>query len=205
VVAYNTGKGPLVDGVEYMTYLGQDEYQGGYQSGLRLAAEGGARGVCINREVGHTGLDARCDGFTAALQEKGIAAQVLAITSDPAESQTVIEDFYAANPDTDIFLTLSPSSAQVFYAFMDSAGLGPGDLKHGTFDLSEEIIARIEAGTTMFGVDQQPFLQGYGAVQALMLKVRYGITPVLPVTPTGPSFVDASNLDIHERLAGRYR
>jgi hypothetical protein len=38
-----------------------------------------------------------------------------------------------------------------------------------------------------------------------MLKVRYGITPVLPVTPTGPSFVDAGNLAIHEQLAGKYR
>jgi simple sugar transport system substrate-binding protein len=88
---------------------------------------------------------------------------------------------------------------------MDAAGLKPGDVKHGTFDLSPEIIARIKDGTTMFGIDQQPFLQGYGAVQTLMLKIRYGISPALPVTPTGPGFVDAGNVTIVEELAGEYR
>jgi simple sugar transport system substrate-binding protein len=88
---------------------------------------------------------------------------------------------------------------------MDAAGLSAGDVVHGTFDLSPEIIAKIKDGTTMFGIDQQPFLQGYGAVQALMLKVRYGVSPALPVTPTGPGFVDASNVDVVERLAGEYR
>jgi simple sugar transport system substrate-binding protein len=102
-------------------------------------------------------------------------------------------------------MTLGPNGANPFYAFMEAAGLGAGDIKHGTFDLGEEIIARIKDGTTMFGIDQQPFLQGYGAVQALMLTVRYGITPALPMTPTGPGFVDASNVAIVEELAGQYR
>ena len=205
VVAYNAGAGPIEDGIAYMTYLGQDEYAGGYLGGLKLAAEGGTKGVCINHQVGHAGLDKRCKGFIDAMSEKGIPAEVLAITNDPAESQTIIDDYYTANPDTDIFLTLGPNGANPFYAFMEAAGLGPGDIKHGTFDLSPEIIARIKDGTTLFGIDQQPFLQGYGAVQALMLKVRYGISPALPVTPTGPGFVDASNVGIVEALAGVYR
>jgi simple sugar transport system substrate-binding protein len=205
VVAYNTGAGPLTDGVDYMTYLGQDEYQGGYRGGMRLAAAGGTRGVCINHQVGHLGLDARCDGFLAALGEQGIPARVLAITSDSAESQSLLDGYYAANPDTDIFLTLGPGGASTFYAFIDAAGLDRDALRHGTFDISGDIIARIKDGTTLFGMDQQPFLQGYGAVQALMLKVRYGVTPVLPVSPTGPGFVDASNVAIVEELAGEYR
>jgi len=59
VLAYNAGKGPLEDGIPYLTYLGMDEYQGGFQSGTRLAAAGASRGVCINHQVGHAGLDAR--------------------------------------------------------------------------------------------------------------------------------------------------
>ena len=205
VVAYNAGSGPIKDGIDYMTYLGQDEYAGGYLGGLKLAAGGGTKGVCINHQVGHAGLDARCNGFVTAMKENGIKAEVLAITNDPAESQTIIDDYYTANPTTDIFMTLGPNGANPFYAFMDAAGLGAGDVVHGTFDLSEEIIARIKDGTTMFGIDQQPFLQGYGAVQALMLKVRFGISPALPVTPTGPGFVDLSNIAIVEELAGEYR
>jgi simple sugar transport system substrate-binding protein len=205
VVAYNAGQGPLEDNIAYMTYLGQDEYQGGYLGGMRLAADGGTAGVCINQVVGHTGLDRRCKGFVDALTEKGIAAEVLAISDDPAASQTVISDYYTANPDTDIFLTLGPNGATPFYAFMDAQGLAAGDIKHGTFDLGPQIIAKIKDGTTMFGIDQQPFLQGYGAMRTLALRLRYGISPALPVTATGPGFVDLTNVDLVESLAGTYR
>jgi len=205
VLAYNAGSGPIKDGIPYLTYLGQDEYQGGYQGGLRLAAEGGTKGVCINQQVGHTGLDARCQGFVDALDEKGIPAEVLAVGDDLAESQTIIDDYFTANPDVDIALTLGPNGATPFYAFLDAAGLGPDDVTHGTFDLNPEIVAAIENGTSMFGIDQQPFLQGYGAVMMLMLLNRQNIVPALPVTATGPGFVDKSNVAIVKALAGEYR
>jgi simple sugar transport system substrate-binding protein len=205
VVAYNAGSGPIVDGIDYMTYLGSDEYQGGYQGGLRLAADGGTRGVCVNHQVGHTGLDARCQGFEDALTENGIPVEVLATTDDPASSQTIIDDYYTANPDVDIFLTMGPNSAVPFYAFMEASGMGAGDVKHGTFDISPDIIQNIKGGVTMFAIDQQPFLQGYGTVMALMLKTRQGIKPALPVTPTGPGFVDASNVEVVAELVGQYR
>ncbi len=205
VIAYNAGAGPIEDDIPYYTYLGQDEYQGGYLGGLRLAADGGTAGVCINQQVGHAGLDKRCQGFVDALTEKGIAAEVLAIGDDPAESTTIIGDYYAANPDTDIFMTLGPNGASPFYAFVENEGLSAADFKHGTFDLSPEINANIASGVTMFGIDQQPFLQGYGGVQTLQLLVRQGIVPALPVTPTGPGFVTQDNLATVEALAGEYR
>ena len=195
VVAYNSGAGPSADELDYMTYLGTDEAQGGYLSAIRLADAGGTKGVCINHQMGHAGLDARCEGFVSALEIYDLPAEMLSVGADPAEAQRTIADYYAANPDTDFFLTLGPSGAGPLYAFMDEQGLAPGTVKHGTFDLSEEITARIKDGTTLFAVDQQPFLQGYGALQTLMLRARYGIEPVLDVTPTGPSFVDANSID----------
>jgi hypothetical protein len=42
-------------------------------------------------------------------------------------------------------------------------------------------------------------------VLTLTLLDRYGITPALPVTATGPGFVDLSNITIVEALAGTYR
>jgi hypothetical protein len=38
-----------------------------------------------------------------------------------------------------------------------------------------------------------------------MLLKRYGISPAMPVTPTGPGFVDATNVAVVESLAGEYR
>lgn len=206
VVAYDSGAGPIKDNIAYLTFLGADEYQGGFQSGTRLAAQPGAEvGVCINHQVGHTGLDARCQGFVDSMTEKGLTAEVLAITNDPAESQTIISDFFTANPQVNVALTLGPNGATPFYAFLEASGFGPGDIAHGTFDLSAEIVAAIEDGRTLFAVDQQPFLQGYGAVMLLNLLLRQGVTPALPVTATGPGFVDQSNIDIVKALAGQYR
>jgi len=205
VIAYNAGSGPVKDNIPYLTYLGQDEYQGGYLGGLRLAAAGGKKGVCINHQVGHVGLDARCRGFLDALAEKGLKGEVLSIGNDPAEAQTIISDYNTANPDTDTFLTLGPNGANPFYAFVEAAGLKPGKFVHGTFDLSPEIEANIKNGTTLFGIDQQPFLPGYGAVMMLTLLNRQNIVPALPVTPTGPGFVDKSNIAIVKALAGEYR
>jgi len=190
VIAYNAGKGPLEDGIPYLTYLGMDEYQGGYQSGGRLIAAGGTRGVCINHQVGHAGLDARCNGFSDAFSDKSLPVDVLGVKGeDAAQAQTTISDFYAANPDVNAFLTLGPSGANPFYAFVEADA--PDGFYHGTFDLSPEIEAKITDGTTLFAVDQQPFLQGYGAVMYLMLDNKYGIKPALPVTATGPGFIDA--------------
>ena len=204
VLAYNAGKGPLEDGIPYMTYLGMDEYQGGYLSGLRMAAAGASSGVCINHQVGHAGLDARCRGFVDAFTEKGLTAEVLAIKGeDAAQSQTTISDFDAANPDLNAFLTLGPSGANPFYAFLEAEQ--PEGVLHGTFDLSPEIEAKIKDDTTMFAVDQQPYLQGYGAVALLVLYNRFNITPAMAITATGPGFVDQSNITIVEKLAGTYR
>jgi simple sugar transport system substrate-binding protein len=189
VIAYNAGKGPLEDGIPYLTYLGMDEYQGGLQSGQRLIAAGGKRGVCINHQVGHAGLDARCKGFSDAFAAQNLPVDVLGVKGeDAAQAQTTISDFYAANPDVNAFLTLGPSGANPFYAFLEADQ--PQGILHGTFDLSPEIEAKIQDGTTLFAVDQQPFLQGYGAVMYLMLDKKYGIRPALPVTATGPGFID---------------
>ncbi len=205
VVAYNAGSGPDVDNIGYMTYLGQDEYQGGYQGGKRLAEGGGTGGVCINHQVGGTNQDKRCAGFLDAMEEAGIPAEVLGISDDPASSQTTISDYFAANPDTDIAMTLGPNGAIPFYGFLEESGLDAGAIKHGTFDLGAEIVAAIKDGRTMFAIDQQPYLQGYGAVQALVLNLRQGITPALPVSATGPGFVDAKTVDLVSSLSGTYR
>jgi simple sugar transport system substrate-binding protein len=205
VIAYNAGAGPIADGIPYLTYLGQDEYQGGYLGGLRMMDAGGEVGVCINHQVGHVGLDARCRGFTDAFEERGFTAAVLAISSDPAASQTTIDDYYTANPNVNAFMTLGPTGANPFYAFMDAAGLSAGDVVHGTFDVTPEVVANLENGTTLFAIDQQPFLQGYGAVMALALYNRQNISPALPVTPTGPGFVDINNVQLVKELAGTYR
>jgi simple sugar transport system substrate-binding protein len=208
VVAFNSGAGPEADGIPYLTLFAQDEYLAGYQAAKRLATaagDGTHAAVCINHGVGAYWGDTRCAGYKAAMDELGIPSEVLGIGDDPAEATTVIGDYYVANPESDIFVTLGPTGANPFYAFVENQGLTAADVTHGTFDLSPEINENIKSGLTQFGIDQQPFLQGYNAIQTIVLLLRYGVTPTMPITPTGPGFVTIANIDTVGALAGTYR
>jgi simple sugar transport system substrate-binding protein len=206
VVTYDTGLGPEQDGIPYMTFWGSEDYVQGYYGGLRMVSEGVTRGVCINHQVGHSGLDARCKGFTDALTEKGIPAEVLGVKGeDAAQVQTTISDYYTANSDVDGYLTLGPSGSEPFYAFVEATGLEPGSFIHASFDISASGVKAIKEGITSFVMDAQPYLIGYGTVESLVLKIRYNITPATGISATGPGFVDKSNVEIVEKLAGTYR
>ena len=194
LMAYNAGSGPVVDNLPYFSYLGQDEYQSGYLSGLRLAAAGGRAGVCINQAVGSINLDSRCRGFADAFNELGHTVQVLPVAIGEEEAIGQMRDYFDEHPEVDTVLTLGPASAHPYYAYLETAQRAPGDFVHGTFDLNEEIAAAIMAGRTLFGVDQQPYLQGYGVVYWLNLIHRLGIRPVVPTMATGPGFIDADSL-----------
>ena len=210
-----TGK-PSTDRIDYLTFLGQDEYQGGYQAGQRLAEAAGSgnhKGVCITPITGSSSLDARCRGFIDALSEASIPiaddqparAGVLNVGFSPTEAEKTITDFYTANPDVDIFLTLGPSGASTFYSFVEAEGLDDDDFVHGTFDFSSEIADNIRSGRTLFGIDQQPFLQGYGGLTWLYLISLYRVVPPDPVTATGPGFITLDNIDAIPADAAGYR
>ncbi|HVN53694.1 MAG TPA: substrate-binding domain-containing protein, partial [Anaerolineaceae bacterium] len=154
----------------------------------------------------HSGLDARCKGFLDAYKEANLPAEVLGVKGeDAAQAQTTISDYYTAHPDVDSFLTLGPAGSDPFYAFVDASGLQPGKFYHATFDISPAGVKAIKNGTTLFIIDAQPFLIGYGTVMSLALYLRQNITPALGISATGPGFVDKSNVDIVEALAGTYR
>lgn len=206
VIAYNSADWrDASERIPYRTYIGQDEYAGGYQGAQRMIAAGATKGVCVNQAVGAVNLDTRCKGVTQAFEDAGFSAEVLGIGNDAAEATTTISDYYAANPDVDAFMTLGPNGAIPFYSFMEAEGLATGDVIHGTFDLGPEIVAHIKDGSTLFGIDQQPYIQGYLAVQWLTWMVRYNLGVPGDIISTGPGFVDSSNVAAVESLAGTYR
>jgi simple sugar transport system substrate-binding protein len=124
---------------------------------------------------------------------------------DAAQVQTTISDYYTAHPDVNAFLTLGPSGSEPFYAFVEAAGLKTGSFVHASFDISASGVKAIKSGVTLFVMDAQPYLIGYGTVRDLVMYLRYNISPATGITATGPGFVDKSNVEIVEKLAGTYR
>ena len=70
------------------------------------------------------------------------------------------------------------------------------DAKVYTFDTSNEVLGAIKAGTIQWAVDQQPYVQGYQAVDSLWLYLTNGnVIGGGQPTLTGPAFIDKSNID----------
>ena len=85
---------------------------------------------------------------------------------------------------------------------VQSAGNAGSKAKIVTFDTNAALVDAIKGGQVQWAVDQQPYLQGYLAIDSLWLYVNNknligGGEPTL----TGPSFIDKSNIDAVAELA----
>jgi simple sugar transport system substrate-binding protein len=76
--------------------------------------------------------------------------------------------------------------------------------KIGTFDTNKELVAAVKDGKVAWAIDQQPYLQGYLAVDSLWLYKTNGnvIGGGNPVA-TGPAFIDSSNIAQVEQFAAK--
>ena len=105
------------------------------------------------------------------------------------------------DPSIDHIIALDASIALTAVQSKNTAG---SKAVIDTFDTNAEIVNAIKAGDVGWAVDQQPFLQGYLAIDSLWLFINNrnligGGTPVL----TGPAFIDKSNIDSIAEYAAR--
>ena len=112
---------------------------------------------------------------------------------DLASSQSTIQAKLSQDPSIDWVVGLV---APVALRAVDAVKDANSQAQIATFDTNAELVTAIKDGTIQFAVDQQPYVQGYLAVDSLWMNKRNGSTigggqPVY----TGPSFVDKSNVD----------
>ncbi len=200
VVAINVAD-PRPEGerIPYMFYIGMDEYLGGVRAAQRmLAVRTPKRAVCAIHEVGHVGLEARCQGFLDEMSKKNVPVEKLDIGTDPTKAVEALKAYFTRNPDTDALLTLGPLGTDPAVKFLKENNL-VGKVLHGTFDLHPGTLSAIKEGVTLFAIDQQQYLQGYMAIAWLYLYKKYGLRPANDVL-TGPGFVDKDNIGLVEEL-----
>ena len=76
--------------------------------------------------------------------------------------------------------------------------------KVATFDMNPQLVKAVQDGSVEWAVDQQPYLQGYLAVDSLWLyKVNGNVIGGGKTTATGPYFVDKTNIDAVLKFASR--
>jgi simple sugar transport system substrate-binding protein len=190
VVAFNQGFDDYKKAGAKM-YFGSDELLAGQTVGQRLTQEnGGGKTLCIIQAQGSVALETRCQGVkqgfpnTENLQVNG---------ADLPSVQQTIQSKLAQDPGITNIVTLGAPIALAALQAQESAN---NTAKIATFDLNQEAAQAIKDGKILFSVDQQPYVQGYMAVESLWLNITNGndIGGGKPVL-TGPSFVDSTNID----------
>ena len=203
VITINSGTQEQSEELGALMHVGQPEYTAGNEAGKRAKKEAGVTSfLCVNHYITNPASVDRCQGFADAIGAD-VGASMIDSGQDPAEIKNKVLAFLSANPDTGAVLTLGPTSAHPTLAALEEAGLS-GELYFGTFDLSGEIAEAIKAGTIAFGIDQQPYLQGYMPVVILTNYARYGVLPSGHMN-SGPGFVTKDNIALVEEYAGVYR
>jgi len=197
VVTLNSGSGDF-EKLGAITHVGQDEKIAGNGAGKQFKAAGAKNLLCVIHETGNSALEDRCGG---AKETFGGTVTNLYVkgNSDPTTTVNQVSAKLTADKTIDAVLSLDPDIALNVLAAKTSSG---STAKIGTFDLSANVVAAIKAGTVMFAVDQQQYLQGYLAVSFLVLNIKNANTVGggLPVM-TGPGFVTKANAATVEALA----
>jgi simple sugar transport system substrate-binding protein len=170
-------------------YFGSDEDPAGTTAGKRITAEGGKKVLCVIQVQGLVALETRCEGVKKGAPD---TENIDVNGTDIAPAMATITAKLQQDPSIDYVVTLG---APIALAALDSLKQANSKAKIVTFDLNADTAKDIADGKIEFSIDQQPYLQGYEAVDSLWLyltnrNVLGGGLPVL----TGPSFVDKSNI-----------
>jgi len=167
-------------------YLGQDEYAAGVQVGERFKAAGATHIMCINMEVGNTDLDNRCRGVADG---SGVKETVVPVTiADPVDAKSRISGALMQDQTIDAIIALGPTSAVPMLDAVEEID-AKGRLKAmATFDMTPDILRKVEDGTLLFATDAQQFLMGYLPVALFNSYKLYGVMPTTD-WPTGPGFI----------------
>ncbi|MDT0342934.1 substrate-binding domain-containing protein [Streptomyces litchfieldiae] len=191
VVGINSGMDAWQD-MDLLSFFGQDETVAGEAFGERLNELGARHNICVIHEQGNVGHEARCAGVAATFEGE---TEILYVEgADMPSVRSTIEAKLRQDDSIDYVVALGAPFA---LTAVDSVADAGSDAAIATFDLNTEIVPAIEEGQVQFAVDQQPYLQGYLAIDALWLYHNNGnfsgggAEPVL----TGPAFVDQENID----------
>ncbi|KJY46221.1 sugar ABC transporter substrate-binding protein, partial [Streptomyces sp. NRRL S-444] len=138
-------------------------------------------------EQGNVGHEQRCAGAKKTFG--GVMENLYVEGTNMPSVQAAVQAKLQADPSVDAIVTLGAPFAPTAIKAKDAAG---SKAEVDTFDLNASVARDLKSGALGFAVDQQPYLQGYEAIDLLWLyrynaNVLGGGRPVL----TGPQIVTA--------------
>ncbi|WP_434598899.1 sugar ABC transporter substrate-binding protein [Streptomyces sp. A5-4] len=185
-----------------LTHIGQDETIAGEAVGEELGKRGRKKALCILHEQGNVGHEQRCAGAKKTFD--GDLQNLYVDGTNMPDVQASIEAKLQSTKGIDAVVTLGAPFADAAVQAKEQAG---SEAEIDTFDLNAKVVTALKDDTLGFAVDQQPYVQGYEAVDLLWLykyndNVLGGGKPVL----TGPQIItkkDAPALEAYTKRGTR--
>jgi simple sugar transport system substrate-binding protein len=184
--------------------IGADDVEGGRRAAEKILECGPSRGaLCVDHyKERNTCHEQRAAGFTQRMTEARAPVDHLAVDgSDPELAmEAVAQRLDNKDRPIDAVVSLGPPG----WAFVDAAlvttGL-TGQIRHVTFDVTDDVLNAIGKGGTLATIDCQQFLQGYLGVVLMNAYLRHDVSPCGEIM-TGPRIIDLATLSrARERFA----
>jgi simple sugar transport system substrate-binding protein len=186
-------------------FIGEDATAVGTAAGKAQAAASVKKGLCVNQVPENPVLQARCDGYIAALKAAGGGGETLTIPSSEGGDQQVVSQkigaYLRTHTDIDGIFTLGTSVANAAVAAVATTG---SKAKVGTTDLSTQALNDVKSGKLMFVIDQQPYTQTYYSVVNGFFKRTYGLGPLNAMT-TAPTLITKNEVDFVLSVQDKYK
>ncbi|MFJ4824852.1 sugar ABC transporter substrate-binding protein [Streptomyces bacillaris] len=174
-----------------LTHIGQDETIAGEAVGDELNERGRKKALCVLHEQGNVGHEQRCAGAKKTFD--GTMQNLYVDGTNMPDVTASIEAKLQSDKSIDAVVTLGAPFADAAVQAKQTAG---SKAEINTFDLNAKVATGLQTEKLGFAVDQQPYLQGYQAVDLLWLyrynrNVLGGGQSVL----TGPQIITAADAD----------
>lgn len=182
-----------------LTHIGQDESIAGEAVGDELNSRGREKALCVLHEQGNVGHEQRCAGAKKTFD--GTMQNLYVDGTNMPDVTASIEAKLQSDKSIDAVVTLGAPFADAAVQAKQTAG---SKAEIDTFDLNAKVATGLQTDKLGFAVDQQPYLQGYQAVDLLWLhrynrNVLGGGLPVL----TGPQIITKDDADALADLTKR--
>jgi ABC-type sugar transport system substrate-binding protein len=189
VISFNAGEKQSAQ-LGALAHIGQDETNAGNTVGRKLNDLGAKHVACVIQQQGQVQLEDRCAGVKQTFSGN---TEVLYVNGkDMSEVKSSITAKLQADRSIDTVLALG---APIAMTGLQSVGDAGSSAKVASFDMNKTALQAVRDGKIQFTVDQQPFLQGYEAVDQLWLYKKNG--NVMGVGQqsllTGPNLVTKEN------------
>lgn len=192
---FNPTSGPIAQ----LAYVGQDETKSGDVLAQHLAPmlKRGDNVVYAMDTPGEIPGVQRFAGVKQTLAQYGINTIQLNVGTDPTSGESILQAYLAAHPNVQSIVSNGAIPAQAADEYVQRSNQ-IGKYVLASFDMAPPIVSAIKDGIQAFALDQQPYLEGYLAIQDLFMEHQYGFKPAN--INTGTLFVDKTDITQFQKL-----